>query len=293
MDIGRIGVWTSQLGTMTHALAVESAREIERLGFRSLWFPESFTKEAIAQAALLLADTRDIAIGTGIANIWARDPVSMMNAARTLHEAHRDRFVLGIGVSHNTTVANRGSDYRLPLESMDRYLTSMFDARYGGPSTDDEPPILLAALGPKMLRLAAARTQGAHPYFAGVAHTKFARDALGPDALLVPEHAVLLESDPDIARLIARSHTTRYLGLPNYRNNLLRLDWNEEDLADGGSDALVDALVAWGDVAGVQCKIAEQFEAGADHVAVQVLNGLPDRFPAAEYSALAPALLEL
>lgn len=290
---GRTGIWTSQLGTMPHDEAVAAATHIEALGYHSLWFPESFTKEAIAQASLLLAATKRLVVGTGIANIWARDPIASMNAARTLHEAHNHRFVLGIGVSHAPTVAKRGHDYHSPVTAMDLYLDDMFGAPYGGPNAEDDPPILLAALGPKMLQLAGTRTRGAHPYLSGVRHTAMARKILGTGPLLAPEHAVLIETDPNTARAIARSHTARYLGLDNYRNNLLRLGWTSDDLTDGGSDDLVDSLVAWGDTDTIQRKIAAHLDAGADHVSIQVLNGLPERFPADEYAALAPALLEL
>lgn len=290
---GRIGIWTSQLGTMPHVEAVSAATHLEALGYHSLWFPESFSKEAIAQASLLLAATTRLVVSTGIANIWARDPIAMMNAARTLHEAHRHRFVLGLGVSHAPTVSRRGHDYESPLTAMSGYLGEMFGAPYSGPDAEDEPPILLGALGPEMLRLAGMRTRGAHPYLSGVQHTAMARSILETEPLLAPEHAVLVETNPSTARAVARSHTSRYLGLDNYRNNLLRLGWTSDELVDGGTDDVVDSLVAWGDVDAIQSKIGAHFDAGADHVSIQVLNGLPEKFPADEYAALAPALLEL
>ncbi len=176
---------------------------------------------------------------------------------------------------------------------MVEYLDAMDDAAYAGPQLEHDPPVVLAALGPKMLALAAERTKGAHPYFVPVEHTRVARRALGPDPLLAPEQAVLLSTDPDEARAAARSHTKHYLRLPNYRNNLLRLGWSEQDTVDGGSNALVDAVVAWGDVDAVRTRVAEHFDAGADHVCVQVLNESPDEFPIAELRELAPALLDL
>jgi len=292
MDARRVGVWTSQLGVMPHRDAMTAASQLEALGYEAIWFPESFTKEAIAQAALLLDATDRVAICTGIANIWARDPVATINAARTLSEAHPSRFVLGLGVSHAPTVARRGHDYRAPLFAMAAYLEQMHAAGYGGPVPDVDPVVVLAALGPQMLRLAASATAGAHPYFSGVRHTALARDVMGPNSWLAPEHAVVLDTDPGRARATARSHMTRYLSVANYRNNLLRLGWTESDLAGGGSDALVDSLVAWGDEAEIRAAVDRHFEAGADHVCIQVLNGLPDRFPAEEYRALAGALLE-
>lgn len=293
MELGRVGVWSMQLGRMPHAAVRECVTAIEALGFRAVWFPESFAKEGMTQAALLLAATREVVVASGIANLWARDPVAMMNGARTLAEAYPGRLVLGIGVSHAPSTARRGHDYRRPLTVMREYLDAMEKAPYQGPRPAQPPPLLLAALGPRMLRLAAERTRGAHPYFVPVAHTAFARQQMGPGPLLAPEQGVVLCSDPAEARAIARDHTRHYLALDNYRNNLQRLGWSEADVAGGGSDALVDAVVAWGDASAVQARVAAHLEAGADHVSVQVLNGPPDRFPLDELRAIAPALLEL
>lgn len=293
MDLGRVGVWTSQLGTMPAAATRRFVPEIERLGLRTVWYPEGFSKEALAQAALLLAAGRDIVVASGIANIWARDAVAMINGARTLADAFPDRFVLGMGVSHAPRVARRGHDYRRPLAAMRGYLDAMADAQYVGPAPSHEPHVVLAALGPRMLRLAAERTWGAHPYFVPVEHTAFARAELGSEAMLAPEQAVVLSTDPTEARATARVHTRHYLALDNYRNNLLRLGWSASDVAGEGSDRLVDAVVGWGDVAAIQARVAAHLEAGADHVCVQVLNGLPDRFPLEELQRITPALLEL
>ena len=293
MDLGRVGIWSMQLGRMPHVAVRECVAEVEALGLRSLWFPETLAKEAMAQAALLLGAGRELVVASGIANLWARDPVAMMNGARTLAEAYPGRLVLGIGVSHAPSVARRGHDYGRPLTVMREYLDAMEKAPYQGPQPAQPPPLLLAALGPRMLRLAAERTRGAHPYFVPVAHTFFAREQLGPGPLLAPEQGAVLCSDPTEARAIAREHTRHYLGLVNYRNNLLRLGWSEADVAGDGSDALVDAVVAWGDVAAIQARVAAHLAAGADHVSVQVLNGPPDRFPLDELRAIAPALREL
>jgi probable F420-dependent oxidoreductase len=278
-------------------MTAEDLREvvprIEDLGFRTLWFPEAFAKEAFAHASLLLAASERMVAASGIANIWARDATAMINGGRTLAEAFPGRFVLGIGVSHAPSATARGGNYDRPLTLMKDYLDAMDGARYYGPQPLEDPPVLLAALGPRMLELAAARTLGAHPYFVPVAHTAVARDVMGPDAFLAPEQAVVLTSDAAEARAIGRKHTAYYLVLDNYRNNLARLGWSEEDLADGGSDALVDAIVAWGDVATIQQRVAAHFDAGANHVGVQVLTGQPKDFPLAELAELAPALLEL
>ncbi len=169
----------------------------------------------------------------------------------------------------------------------------MEEAPYTGPRPERDPPMVLAALGPKMLDLAAQRSWGAHPYFVPVAHTAFARARLGSGPLLAPEQAVVLADDPRQARTLARVHTAHYLALDNYRNNLVRLGWGEDDLADDGSDALIDELIAWGDPAAIQARVAAHLAAGADHVCVQILNGPPDRFPLDELRRIAPALHEL
>jgi probable F420-dependent oxidoreductase len=293
MELGRVGVWTSKLGLLPDAEVRGAVAEIEGLGFGAIWYPEVMAKEAMSQAALLLAAGSHIVVATGIANIWARDPAAMINGARTLTEAFPDRFLLGIGVSHAPTVARRGHEYRSPLATMVAYLDAMDAAAYIGPRPSAEPPVLLAALGPKMLQLAAGRTRGAHPYFVPVEHTAFARRELGKGPLLAPEQAVLLSTDPNEARQIARTHTKHYLTLDNYRNNLVRMGWSEADMADCGSDALVDAIVAWGDVAAIQARVAAHLAAGADHVGVQVLDNGLDHFPMDDLRRLAPALLEL
>src|SRR5680860_295812 len=293
MELGRVGVWSGQLGRMPATAAREAVAAIEELGFRTVWYPESVAKEAMSQAAFLLGASKDMVVASGIANIWARDPVAMINGARTLAEAFPGRFLLGIGVSHPPSVARRGHQYRHPLATMRAYLDGMDDAPYLGPQPSIPPEIVLAALGPRMLRVAAERTKGAHPYFVPVEHTSFARAELGPDPLLAPEQGVVLTTDPVEARSIARNHTRHYLALDNYRNNLVRMGWSAVDLSGAGSDELVDAVIAWGDVSRIQARVAAHLAAGADHVSVQVLNGPPDRFPLTELRRLAGALLEL
>lgn len=293
MDLGTVGVWSGQLGMMPGAQVRETVPEIEAVGFRVLWFPEASTKEAFSHAAILLGAGRRLAVATGIANIWARDPTAMVNGARTLAEAFPDRFLLGIGVSHAPSAARRGHHYTRPLSMMRAYLDAMEGAPYAGPPPPVEAPVVLAALGPRMLELAARRTMGAHPYFVPVDHTRFARGLLGDGPVLAPEQAVVLADDAVEARALARMHTRHYLALDNYRNNLLRLGWAEADLAGDGSDDLVDAVVAWGTVDVVQARVAAHLEAGADHVAVQVLSDPPSRFPLEQLRVLAPALREL
>ncbi|HVR89381.1 MAG TPA: TIGR03620 family F420-dependent LLM class oxidoreductase [Candidatus Limnocylindria bacterium] len=275
--LGRVGVWSSAPERMTARDAGRFAAELESLGYPALWLQESLgSKEIFAHSALLLGATKTLVIATGIANIWARDPVAMANGAKTLIEAYPDRFLLGVGVSHAPSVAARGGIYQKPLEHMRTYLEAMDKAPFVGPNRDAPPaPRVLAALGPQMLKLSAERALGAHPYFVPVEHTLVARTALGPDALLAVEQAVVVESDPEKARTAGRRHTKYYLALDNYSNNLRRLGWSDADLANGGSDKLVDAIVAWGEPAAIRERVAAHHAAGADHVCVQPVGDDP------------------
>ena len=290
MDIGRVGVWTFAFELHPAAKAREAAAVIEDLGYGAIWIPEAMGREAFAQSALLLAATKRIPVATGIANIWGRDAMAMAGGQKTLCEAWPNRFLLGIGVSHAPLVGMRGHAYDKPLTAMREYLDAMDSALYNAPLPDAAPRII-GALAPKMLALAAERTDGAHPYFVPPEHTKRARAALGPKKLLAPEQAVVLERDPAIAREIARAHMQTYLQLPNYVNNLRRLGFADDDIRDGGSDKLVDAIVAWGDVGAVVDRVRAHHEAGADHVCIQVLPREATAMPIAEWKTLAAALL--
>jgi probable F420-dependent oxidoreductase len=291
--IGRVGVWSFAFDRNPVTVEQDAVAEIEDLGFPALWIPEGLgSKEALAHASLLLAGGRRIVVATGIANIWARDPVAMANGGRILNEAHPGRFLLGIGVSHRTTVDRRGAfTYRSPFTRMSEYLDGMDAARYPVRDGIEEPPRVLAALGPKMLALSADRAAGAHPYFVPVEHTARARETLGPGPLLAPEQAVVLETDPKKARAIAREYMSYYLKLENYATNLSRLGWREEEIA-GPSDRLVDAIVARGDVDAIRARVREHLDAGADHVSVQPLGEDPKQIPLPQLRELAPALLE-
>jgi len=289
--LGRVGVWTSA-ATLAPAPAVrEAAAESEELGYGALWYPEGAGREAFGVGALLLAWSRRIAVAPGIASIYARDATAMANGARALADAFPGRFALGLGVSHAPTVERRGHAYGPPVRTMRAYLNAMDAAPYAGAEPAEAAPRVLAALGPRMLELAAERTAGAHPYFVPVEHTAFARERLGPGPLLAVEQAVVLERDSGEARRVARTYVERYLALDNYRRNLLRLGWPEEELAGGGSDRLVDALVAWGDVDVIRARVRAHLDAGADHVCVQPLP-MGD-FRLDQLRELAPALLEL
>lgn len=291
VDIGPVGIWTGALDAHPTPVARAAAQLIEQLGFGALWIPETLGRDPFVAAALLLGATERLPIATGIANIYARDPMTMANAQKTLAEAFPNRFLLGLGVSHSHLVAGiRKHDYSKPYSHMVEFLDRMDAARYMAVPPERDPGRVLAALGPKMLELAATRAQGAHPYFTTPEHTALARAAMGADALLAPEQMCVLSTDPVEARAIARGNMKIYMGLPNYWNNLLRLGFTEADREDGGSDRLVDAVVVWGTAQQVADRVAEHRAAGANHVCVQVLRG--DRqIPEREWRDLAAVLL--
>jgi probable F420-dependent oxidoreductase len=281
------------LGPLSLRAAAETrefATELEELGYTAIWFGEGVgTKECFTQAAMLLAWTERAVVATGIANIYARDPMAMANGARTLADAYPGRFLLGIGVSHAPSVAERGHEYARPLATMRGYLDAMDEAIFRGAEPAEPAPRVLAALGPRMLELAAERTGGAHPYFTPPEHTAMAREVMGEGPLLAPEQAFLLETDPGPAREQAREHMTYYLRLDNYRRNLLRLGFTDDDLDGGGSDRLVDAIVAWGDADAVRDRVKAHLDAGADHICIQAVGA----DPLEELRLAAPALREL
>lgn len=292
MELGRVGVWLGSVGTLPAAQERAAARELETLGYGALWFGETpMGKEAFAHAAFLLGATERVAVGTGIMNIWLRAPSAARNGAATLGEAYPGRFLLGMGVSHPHVVGRIGLEYRRPLSAMRSYLDGMDAIDYLAPQAAEPVPRLLAALAPRMLELARERSDGAHPYLVTPEHTRRAREALGPrqagtGKLLAPEQAFVLETDPARARALARAHLERYIEAENYVRSWLLLGFSEEDTLHGGSDRLVDALVAWGDEVAVRARVEEHLAAGADHVCVQAVGA----DPLAELRRLAPAL---
>ncbi|MGA2924197.1 MAG: LLM class F420-dependent oxidoreductase [Candidatus Sulfotelmatobacter sp.] len=276
MQLGRVGIWTRQFEHCPAAKAQEVAAELEQLGFGAIWFGEATGREALTQAGILSAGTKQIVIATGIANIYARDPVAMAAGQKTLAEAYPGRFVLGLGVSHVPLVEQlRGHRYEKPVSTMRAYLDAMDQAPYQAVPPSAKPIRVLAALGPKMLQLAAERADGAHPYNVNPEHTAQARGILGQGPGLCPEQAVVLETDPTKARKIGRDFLEVYLGLPNYTNNFLRLGFDEADCKNGGSDRLIDSIIAWGDLNAVRNRIRAHQTAGADHVCIQVLTANP------------------
>ena len=228
IDVGRIGVWTGILDTVPSSRAVELADEIQELGYGAIWFPEIVGRDPFVVAALLLQGTSSIKVATGIANIYARDPMTMANAQRTVEEAFPGRFLLGIGVSSQQLVQDiRKHDYSRPLSYMRQYLARMSEAPFFAHGPQELPEIVLAALGPRMLQLSAEATAGAHPYFVPPEHTVVARQIMDPEAALYPEQMVVLDTDPAVARSLARKNMALYLRLPNYTNNLRRLGFEQ------------------------------------------------------------------
>ena len=292
--LGSVGAWSFGLDRLPIADAIRVARTVEDLGFGSLWIAEgAASREALSHAAVLLGATSRLVVATGIASIWARDPAAMAAGARTLADAFPGRFILGIGVSHAGAVGRRGHEYATrPLTKMREYLDAMDTAPLYSPEPDPPVTRVLAALRPRMIELAAQRADGVHSYFVPVEHTRRARAVVGPSALLVPEQAVVLARDPDTARTVARTHTSHYLARANYRENLRSLGFPAAELQYGGSDALVDALVAWGDEAAVGTRVQEHLDAGANHVVLQPITASPGAREAIEqFTRLAAAVI--
>lgn len=291
IELGPIGLWTAAFETLPAPQARDLAAEVDALGFAAVWIPEAVTRDAMVNSMLLLEGSRRMTVATGIANIYARDPYTTNASWKSISEAHPGRFLLGLGVSHAPMVEDmRHHTYGPPLTTMRAYLDAMDSALYLAPEPPVAPRRVLAALGPKMLALAAERADGAHPYFVPPEHTALAREVMGPDAFLAPEQKVVLETDPAAARAIAREAMAMYLTLPNYVNNLLRLGFTTDDV-EQSSDRLVDAIVAWGDVDAVTARVQAHRDAGADHVAVQVLPYADLERTRRDWRTLADALL--
>jgi len=286
IDPGRIGVFAGPLNGQPTAIQREFVREMERLGYGTLWYGEGLAQEAFARGAIYLAATERLVIASGIANIWARDAAAMANGGRTLTEAWPGRFILGIGVSHAPLVRIRGHNYERPYSAMREYLDAMDAAPWRGPEAE-LPPIVLAALGPRMVGLAGERTAGAYPYFTTTAHIGEVRGILGPEPFLAADLPVVLAGELAAARAIGDRHLSNYLGSANYRNNLLRIGWSEGDLETPGSDALFEAMVAWGDLDRIGDRVRERIEAGADQVVLNLVAADASALPLDELRRLA------
>lgn len=267
--LGSMGVWLISASRMPAAEESRAANAIEQLGYTTLWFGETPTsKEAFTHAATLLARTDRLNVATGIANVHGRDAVAAANGARTLADAWPHRFVLGLGVSHAPMVADRGHEYARPVATMRAYLDAM-DRTSFDPPPSEPAPLLLGALRRTMLELAGTRAQGALTYFVTPEHTRRAREILGPKPILAVEQAIVLDTDAGSARTAAREYASTYLRLPNYQASLRELGFTDSDAENGGSDALIDAVVPWGDTDTIAGRARAHLDAGADHVCVQ------------------------
>ncbi|MDP6563226.1 MAG: TIGR03620 family F420-dependent LLM class oxidoreductase [Alphaproteobacteria bacterium] len=282
MQVGAWGVWFSTNGLRPPVLA-RLAETVEQRGYSVLWYPEALAYESMALAGYLLGCTERLMVGSGIANIYARDATAAMQGHHTLNALYDGRFILGLGVSHIPIVQTaRGHTYGKPLAAMRAYLEAM----YAAPIQTEAPPrqVVLAALGPRMLALAAELADGALPYNVTPEHTVRAREILGPDKLLCVEQKICLTADPDRARRVAAQQLARYMVLPNYRNCWLSLGFNEDDLAGEGSARFLDAMIAWGSEDDIRRRLQEHVEAGADHVAIQPFD--PEGGPLPDWRAL-------
>lgn len=271
---GSFGVFLGSLAGQSASIEREVLAEMEALGYGTAWYGEAIGREAFAHGGILLSATKRMVVASGIANIWARDPQAMATGARALAEAWPDRFVLGLGVSHAPVVERRGHRYERPVAAMRAYLDAMSKAPWRGPDAP-MPPIVLAALGPRMVELAGERTAGDYTYFTTADHVAQVRARMGQDAFLAADLPVVLASDRTAARSIADRHTSLYLSTANYRNNLLRLGWPAAELEPPGSDRLFDAIVAWGDVPDVRQRSEALFAAGADQVVLNLITADP------------------
>jgi probable F420-dependent oxidoreductase len=266
------GVWMFT-DTMTASEAGEFAARVESLGYSALWVPDTVGRDPFAHIAHLAHATSSLVFATGIASIFHRHPGAMKQAAFTLAEQTGDRFVLGLGVSHAPMVTGvRKLDYSKPLAQMRDYLATFGSSPYRSPPgvSVDPPPTVLAALGPKMLALAAVAADGAHPYWTTPEHTADARAVLGPDKLLCVEQKVVASTDASAARAAANAALSIYANLPNYRNNWIRLGYHDDEI-EQRANRFVDAVVAWGDGEAVRSRIRAHYDAGADHVCIQPL----------------------
>ena len=279
---GAIGIWSPQLREGDPRAVAEAAAELEEIGFGTIWVPGREHGDLEERLHLLLSSTQRITVATGIVSIWTHPADATAALHARLSSEFPGRFLLGLGVSHAPAV---GGKYQKPLTEMIRYLDALDAADPPVPRTER----VLAALAPRMLALARQRALGSHPYLVTPEHTRIARQALGPDALLAPEQTVVLEEAADAARAVARAWLARYLQLPNYADNWVRTGFDRADIENGGSDRLVDALVAWGDVDAIRAKIDAQRAAGADHVAIQVVTSDPTQLPREQWRRIAAA----
>jgi probable F420-dependent oxidoreductase len=271
MNISAPGVFV-YTDSLTAVALKELARKAERLGYSALWFPEVFGRDPFTLASYLLSHTERLVLATGIANVWKREAVTMMGAARTLAEAFPDRFILGIGISHGPLMAQFGINYAKPLVYMREHLRKLKSVPYGAPVPVSDPPVMIAALLPKMLKLAATESRGTIPVFITPEHTARIHSVIGPDKWICLAQAVMPQPNAAKARSAARRLIAFYIAMPNYRQSLASIGFQDADFAGGGSDRLVDAMVAWGDAKQIRERIAAHYKAGATHVSLILVD---------------------
>ncbi len=274
IDPGRLAVFAGALAAQPAAVQREVVAEMEQLGYGAIWYGEAMGREAFSQGAIFLAATSRLVVASGIANIWARDATAMVAGGRALAEAWPGRFILGIGVSHAPMVARRGHSYERPHTAMREYLDAIEKVTWRGPEVET-PPIVLAALGPRMVALARERTAGTYPYFTTADHVREQRRLLGPEPFLAADLPVVLATDRVAARAIGDRHLRVYLQTANYVNNLLRLGWQAAELEPPGIDRLFDSIVAWGDLDAIEARVRAMIAAGADQVVLNVVTADP------------------
>jgi probable F420-dependent oxidoreductase len=286
VELSGVGIWSHHLRYGDKAQSADAAAELDELGFTALWIPDVGHTPVLDSVDHLLSATNDIVVATGILNLWMNDPADVAASYASLAAAHGDRFLMGIGVSHAPLIdSTEPGRYRKPLAATAAFLDAL---------DDEQPPVpvgsrVLAALGPKMLQLAADRSRGAHPYLVSPEHTRGARALLGDGPLLLPEQTAILTADAAEARAIGTSWLKRYLAMPNYANSMLRLGFSPDDVASV-SDRLFDAMIVWGDEAAVIGRVNEHLSAGADHVCVQVLTADLNEYPREQWRRIAAAL---
>lgn len=285
MELSGTGIWSSHLRYGDAGQAAEAAAELEELGYTALWIPD-VGGPVLDSVANLLTATTTVTIATGILNLWMHEPAEVAAAHARLSSTHGRRFLLGIGVSHAPLIDSKSpGTYRKPLAATAAFLDGLDNAEQPVAAEDR----VLAALGPKMLRLAADRSRGAHPYLVTPEHTAGAREKLGDGPLLLPEQTAVLSEDAEFARGIGREWVRNYLAMPNYANNLLRSGFAEDDV-QSVSDRLVDAIVVWGNEEAILQRVNDHKAAGADHVCVQVLDSDLTALPLEQWRRLAPVL---
>jgi len=287
MRLSGIGVWSAQLRYGDAGSIAEAAAELDELGYGAIWIPD-VGGDVLGSVEVLLRATTNAVVATGILNVWMHEPAEVAQRRASWSDAWQRRFLLGLGVSHAVLIDHENPGrYAKPYSKMVDYLDGLDGADVPFP-VDAR---VLAALRPKMLGLARDRAAGVHPYFVPPEHVARAREILGTDAMIGVEQAVVIDQDPSSARATARRHTATYVNLPNYTNNLREFGFGDDDFTGGGSDRLVDAIVAWGNADAIAKRVAAMRDAGADHVCIQVIRA-DDEMPRSDWRELAPALVE-